>query len=480
MKLGKKLQLRQRVIATATVFFRRFYLKNSYCETEPFLVIAACCYVAAKAEESPMHIKTVVQEAKTVFNREQRIFIFFIFPFTNWIEEPYNIKNFPSDNTKLAEMEFYLVDDLECDLTIFHPYRSLLALCKKASPNASPGPTSGSDISAALMEAEAGELQFGVGGDLLSADDLGVGLDAEDGPRYWGTGEGRLELSENAVQTAWFIINDTYRSNLCLLYPPHLIAIAAIYLTLILNPSAQDSIAHLLPSAGAEASSSAADTPSSSQFQPQSGSTPRRSSRQSSQTQTPTHTQDLSSEKQDPISFLANLNVSLSLISTISQEIISLYSLWDRYHEESAGSGGPAISSLNSVSGLDSSASGSQTSPTKGYGHMGPSPSAGTTPSNVSKRSAASLDGTPDTVDDLFGDGGSTMSGSSGSHTFRVGGHPSPADSAGANADAEVAHYTPASLFKELLKMREAKAADMNRSSHSSAVHRVVENLKVN
>jgi len=168
-------------------------------------VIAACCYVAAKAEESPMHIKTVVQEAKTVFSREQRNFIFFIFPFTNWIEEPYNIKNFPSDNTKLAEMEFYLVDDLECDLTVFHPYRSLLALCKKASPNTSPGPTSGSDINPALMEAEAGELQFGVGGDLLSADDLGVGLDAEDGPRYWGTGEGRLELSENAVQTAWYV-----------------------------------------------------------------------------------------------------------------------------------------------------------------------------------------------------------------------------------------------------------------------------------
>ena len=66
-KLGKKLQFRQRTIATATVFFRRFYVKNSYCETDPFTVIAACCYLAAKAEESPVHIKVVVSESRTLF-----------------------------------------------------------------------------------------------------------------------------------------------------------------------------------------------------------------------------------------------------------------------------------------------------------------------------------------------------------------------------------------------------------------------------
>lgn len=66
-RVGKKLGLKQRVTATATVFFRRFYLKNSYCETDPFIVIAACCYVAAKAEESPVHVKTVVTEARLVF-----------------------------------------------------------------------------------------------------------------------------------------------------------------------------------------------------------------------------------------------------------------------------------------------------------------------------------------------------------------------------------------------------------------------------
>ena len=68
-ELGKKLNFRQRVIATAIVFFRRFYVKNSYCEIDPFIVIAACCYVAGKAEESPVHIKNMVAEARLFFSR---------------------------------------------------------------------------------------------------------------------------------------------------------------------------------------------------------------------------------------------------------------------------------------------------------------------------------------------------------------------------------------------------------------------------
>lgn len=77
-------------------------------------------------------------------------------------------------------MEFYLVDDLECDLTVFHPYRTLLTLCKKEAPQ--------------LASSYSRENEIG---------DVGVGIGAEDGPRYWGSGEGRLELSEGGLQTAW-------------------------------------------------------------------------------------------------------------------------------------------------------------------------------------------------------------------------------------------------------------------------------------
>ncbi|KDR74307.1 hypothetical protein GALMADRAFT_227379 [Galerina marginata CBS 339.88] len=275
-KLGKKLQFRQRIIATATVFFRRFYLKNSYCETDPFTVIAACCYLAAKAEESPIHIKVIVAESRSLFS-----------------QETYNVKAFSSDNAKIAEMEFYLVDDLECDLVVFHPYRTLLTLCKKEPSGDS--------------SSEEGE-----------AEDVGTGIGTEDGPRYWGSGEGQLELTPAALQTAWSIINDTYRSQLCLLYPPHLIAIAAIYLTFILHPPARPDSEH----------ESAAE---SSPEQPAPSRQPRRSSRQANHTST----QAASPKKpQDVIAFLSELNVSLPLIATIAQEIISLYTLWDLYKED--------------------------------------------------------------------------------------------------------------------------------------------------
>ncbi|THU93746.1 hypothetical protein K435DRAFT_861193 [Dendrothele bispora CBS 962.96] len=81
-------------------------------------------------------------------------------------------------------MAFHLVDILECNPTVSHPYRTLLVLCKKKWW----------ERSMMMIEAEAGELQFGVGRDLLDAGDLGVGLGSDDGPRYWGNGQGRLEL----------------------------------------------------------------------------------------------------------------------------------------------------------------------------------------------------------------------------------------------------------------------------------------------
>ncbi|KJA18190.1 hypothetical protein HYPSUDRAFT_145355 [Hypholoma sublateritium FD-334 SS-4] len=271
-KLGKKLQFRQRIIATATVFFRRFYLKNSYCETDPFTVIAACCYLAAKAEESPVHIKVIVAESKSLFSQES-----------------YGSRPFSSDNGKIAEMEFYLVDDLECDLVVFHPYRTLLSLCKKEASDSS--------------SSEEGETE-----------DLGVGIGPDDGPRYWGTGDGQLEFTPAALQTAWSIINDSYRSQLCLLYPPHLIAIAAIYLTFILHPPTRPDSS---PVAAEHISADGAR---------------RRSSRQA---HNPPRAAATPKKPQDPIAFLADLNVSLPAVAAIAQEIISMYTLWDRYSEDS-------------------------------------------------------------------------------------------------------------------------------------------------
>ena len=46
-------------------------------------------------------------------------------------------RTFPQDNTKLAEMEFYLIEELDFHLIVFHPYRSIVQLCgRDGGPNA--------------------------------------------------------------------------------------------------------------------------------------------------------------------------------------------------------------------------------------------------------------------------------------------------------------------------------------------------------
>lgn len=66
-KLGKRLNIRQVVLATAFIFVRRFYLKVQIRRTNPYLVIATAFYLACKIEECPQHIKVVVSEARTLW-----------------------------------------------------------------------------------------------------------------------------------------------------------------------------------------------------------------------------------------------------------------------------------------------------------------------------------------------------------------------------------------------------------------------------
>ena len=56
--LCKRLNLRQRVVATASVYFQRFYSKNTFASTDPFLLLTACVYLAAKVEEAAVRIRT--------------------------------------------------------------------------------------------------------------------------------------------------------------------------------------------------------------------------------------------------------------------------------------------------------------------------------------------------------------------------------------------------------------------------------------
>jgi cyclin C len=66
-RLGRRMQVRQQALATAQLYVRRFYTKVPIRDTNPFLVMATCLYLALKMEECPQHIRIVVSEARTLW-----------------------------------------------------------------------------------------------------------------------------------------------------------------------------------------------------------------------------------------------------------------------------------------------------------------------------------------------------------------------------------------------------------------------------
>ncbi|KAG0184399.1 hypothetical protein DFQ28_011204, partial [Apophysomyces sp. BC1034] len=139
-------------------------------------------------------------------------------------ESEVDFGGFPYDSSKVAEFEFYLLEELEFYLVVWHPYRPLTHIASE------------------------------------------------------------LGMQESGLQYAWFIVNDSYRTDVCLLYPPHMIAIAAIYLTVVMNHA---------------------------DFAP--GSV---------------------GERTDMRQWFADLNVDIEGIIEISQEILAIYEIWADWKEE--------------------------------------------------------------------------------------------------------------------------------------------------
>jgi len=49
--LGEQLKVKQQVVATAIVYFKRFYVRNSLKCIDPLLMAPTCVFLASKVEE---------------------------------------------------------------------------------------------------------------------------------------------------------------------------------------------------------------------------------------------------------------------------------------------------------------------------------------------------------------------------------------------------------------------------------------------
>ncbi|KAI4172092.1 MAG: hypothetical protein LQ343_003839 [Gyalolechia ehrenbergii] len=229
-KLGKRMSVRQQALATAQVYIRRFYTKVDVRNTNVYLILATALYLACKMEESPQYIRMVVSEARNMW--------------PDFI---------PSDVSKLGECEFYLISEMNSQLIVHHPYRTLQEL------------------------------------------------------------QGRLNLGQDDISLAWSVINDHYLTDLPLLVAPHVVAIAAIFLSLTLKPN------HGGLQAATNAAAALANAAQPSKQLLQTG---------ASSANTP---QD---RVQYFVQWLAEGEVDIQAVVDSTQELISLYDVWEQYSEK--------------------------------------------------------------------------------------------------------------------------------------------------
>ena len=159
----------------------------------------------------------------------------------------------PSDISRLGECEFFLISEMNCQLIVHHPYRTLLAL------------------------------------------------------------QDTLDLAQDEVSLAWSIINDSYLTDLGFLYPPHVIAITAIFMALVLKPTQTGlHAAAATATALANAIQSAKDSSSPAEFP----------------------TGQAQGKVQNMVHWLAKGEVDIKAVVEATQEIICLYEVWEQYSDK--------------------------------------------------------------------------------------------------------------------------------------------------
>ena len=159
---GDHLKLRQQVISTAIVYFKRFYSRNSLGDVDPFLLCPTCIYLASKVEEcGVIQTGTLLGRCKNLIRSQK---------YQTIHPQEYGYKS-----QHIMECEFLLLEMLDCCLIVFHPYRPLTQYIS----------------------------------------DLGQ--------------------EDILLSTAWKVVNDSYRGDICLMYPPYIIALAAIHMAAVVH-----------------------------------------------------------------------------------------------------------------------------------------------------------------------------------------------------------------------------------------------------
>lgn len=159
----------------------------------------------------------------------------------------------PPDPTKVTEFEFYLLEELQCYLIVHHPYEAMEQIIE-----------------------------------VLKTSDY------------------NLILSNEDIQNCWSLINDSYINDVHLIYPPHIIAMACMFITISLQNTNDDNNNSNSNNSFMKNSNNLANILSADNLTP-------------------------AQEKFNK--FMAESQVDLLEVSDTIQQQITLYDHWDKYHE---------------------------------------------------------------------------------------------------------------------------------------------------
>ncbi|XXG97561.1 hypothetical protein Hte_003866 [Hypoxylon texense] len=247
-RISKRLSIKQQAVATAQLYIKRFYCKVEIHRTNPYLVLTTALYLACKMEECPQHIRMFVTEARSL-----------------WPDLLH------TDVSRIGECEFFLISEMNSQLIVHQPYRTLTTL------------------------------------------------------------QSDFFLNQDEINLTLSVINDHYMTDLPLLYAPHIIALTAILLSLVLRPNP-------VPGGSTAATMAAA---SAALAQAQQGRPGAAAGGGSGQT-TPGGAPEKDKQQEVRVgkvqrfaAFLAESNVDIEGMIDCTQELISFYECHEQYNDKS-------------------------------------------------------------------------------------------------------------------------------------------------
>jgi len=120
---GMKLGLPQLTIATAIVFFHRFYSCRRFSEYDRYVIATTCLFLAGKVEETPKKLRDIIKVTDELRNKDTAKKLDLDSP------EGWAIRD------KILTHELIVLQTVAFDMTIEHPYKYLLMYVKQIQGN---------------------------------------------------------------------------------------------------------------------------------------------------------------------------------------------------------------------------------------------------------------------------------------------------------------------------------------------------------